>query len=70
MPITRKVTSIVHALVGNEYVPGYQVHVHRYTLEANGVTVATSSTERQPTDRALTLSEACALSDEINGSPP
>lgn len=60
-------TTIAHALVGNNYVPGYQVHVHRYTLAPNGVTLLSSIVERVPADRGVTLDEARTLSSQING---
>lgn len=63
----RVTTTIVHALVGNNHVPGYQVHVHHYTLAPNGVTLLSSRIERVPADRGVALAEACALSSQING---
>lgn len=54
-------TSIVHALVNNQYVAGYQVHVATLTMDANGVTVLAAQEERIPAGHGVTMEEAKRL---------
>lgn len=66
----RVTTTLVHATVGGNYVPGYQVHLARYRLAPDGVRVTSMAEERVPTDRGLTLDEALALSATLSEAAP
>lgn len=60
------IATIVHARVGNEYVPGMcQVHVQYLDMEPNGVTVRAAREERLPADRGVTLEEARTIRDAV-----
>jgi hypothetical protein len=61
----RTVPTIVHAMVGNRYVPGYQVFVSRYSLDADNAVGAGVAYERIPVDRGVSLEEACQISDRL-----